>query len=125
MSRLEFVARLLFVLAAFGLAGGVTEARADKWTGPDKTKHVGLGAAYGSAMTLITDRDTAIWTGVALAAAKEWQDGHSPGHTRSFKDFAVSAAAITLSAHNTDLVLRAHNIDLVLRKGFFGMQFNF
>lgn len=70
------------IVACIGLAGGLTEARADTWTTPDKTKHLVAGAAAGC----------------AVGVAKEINDMRSPGHTPSYKDAVVTCIGAAVGA---------------------------
>lgn len=70
-------------------------AKADEWTGPDKTQHAAVGAVIGAAIAAATkDPLVGCAAAAAIGAAKEIYDHQHPQkHTASFKDFAVTAAA--------------------------------
>jgi uncharacterized protein YfiM (DUF2279 family) len=90
-------------LVAALAAAALSTAHADAWTGPDKTMHFGIGAAIGSAGTLIFKNPNAgLVLGVAAGAAKEAYDAqHRDAHTVSAKDFAVTALGAFLGSKAT------------------------
>ncbi len=85
----------------------------DTWRGQDKVKHVLVGAAIGSAGTMLFDRPAA---GVALGAgaglARELFDLAHPPSTCSFQDFAATALGAALGAYGTAWVVlpRRHSL---------------
>jgi uncharacterized protein YfiM (DUF2279 family) len=87
------------IAACIGLAGGVTEARADAWTGPDKTKHLAAGLIIAAPVSMLTDSWRAgAAAGCAVGVAKELQDMRSPGHTPSYKDAVVTCLGAAIGA---------------------------
>ena len=73
----------------------------DAWTGPDKVKHFGAGAAAGAAGTLVfKDARKGLLLGVAVGAAKEVYDTRGHG-TCSLQDFAVTALGAAAGAYGT------------------------
>ena len=107
-------------IAAIALAAltFATNARADNWTGPDKTLHFLGGAAVASAVTMATDEPKyGFLAGAAVGVAKEIYDTqHRSTHTPSFKDFAVTALGAAVGAKGTAIILR---------RDFIGAQFTF
>lgn len=78
----------------------------DAWTGPDKTKHLAVGLAMGSSVTLLTKSpERAVLVATAVAAAKEVVDSRSAGHTCSLQDFAVTVAGGVAGAYGTAWVI--------------------
>lgn len=109
MTRLEVILRFAAVAALIGLAGGLTqEAKADDWTGADKTLHFAAGAGIASAVTLATDSPAkGFAAGVAVGLAKEVYDTqHRDRHTPSVKDFLVTAAGAGVGSWATGVVIR-------------------
>lgn len=119
MTRLEVILRFVAVAVLIGLAGGVTqEAKADAWTGPDKTLHFVAGFGVASAVTLATDDPTRGFTaGVVVGVVKELYDTqHRDKHTPSLKDLLVTIAGSGAGALTTGWVIR---------KDFIGYQLSF
>lgn len=82
-------------------------AWADDWTGPDKTRHLMIGAAVGASVTMATRNE---WVGLAAAAgvglAKEVYDAqHQTSHTVSGKDFAMTVLGGIVGAKIGGLVI--------------------
>jgi VanZ family protein len=87
------------IVACLGLAGGVTEARADAWTGPDKTKHLVAGLIIAAPVSMLADSWRAgAAAGCAVGVAKELHDMRSPGHTPSYKDAVVTCLGAAIGA---------------------------
>ena len=85
-------------LAALPCAACTT---ADRWTGPDKQKHLLAGAALGAAGTLATkDPLKGLAFGAAVGLAKELHDRRGGG-TCSLQDFAVTALGAAAGAYGT------------------------
>jgi uncharacterized protein YfiM (DUF2279 family) len=98
-SRVPTWLKVAAIVACIGLAGGLTEARADTWTTPDKTKHLVAGAAVGLAVGALSDSWTAgAAAGCAVGVAKEINDMRSPGHTPSYKDAIVTCLGAAVGA---------------------------
>lgn len=75
----------------------------DKWTGPDKTKHLIAGTIVGALGTGVTGSE---WKGAAagcaVGAAKEIYDAkHKDTHISSFQDFAVTCLGSVVGAGGT------------------------
>lgn len=65
----------------------------DTWSGPDKTKHIAVGAGVGAAVTYASKEPLyGVAATVILAASKEAWDRRGHG-TCSYQDFAVTVAA--------------------------------
>lgn len=79
----------------------------DKWSGPDKTKHLIVGLATGSVSTFVTkDEWKGAAVGCAVGAVKEVYDARSgTKHVASFQDFAVTCLGSALGAGITKFVL--------------------
>lgn len=78
----------------------------DPWQGPDKTKHALVGAAIGSAGTLVfKDPDYGFLLGAGVGAVKELVDRRTPSRTCSFQDFAVTAMGAAAGAYGTALIV--------------------
>jgi len=94
------------------LCASITTAQAEAWTGADKTMHFGVGAAIGSAGTLIFKNPNAgLALGVAAGAAKEAYDAqHRDAHTPSMKDFAVTAFGAFLGSRLTGWVITPRSV---------------
>lgn len=74
----------------------------DAWTGQDKNKHLAVGLAMGSSVTLLTKSpERAVLVATAVAAAKEVADSRSSNHTCSLQDFAVTVAGGVAGAYGT------------------------
>lgn len=85
-------------LAAIPAAACTT---ADKWTGPDKTKHVLAGAAAGSLGTLAFGSPLKGFAfGAAVGVAKELYD-RKHGGTCSFQDGVMTALGAAAGAYGT------------------------
>lgn len=97
----------LIIIACIGIGGALTAPKAhaagmttaDSWTGPDKTKHLIVGASIGLAAGALSDS----WTvgaaaGCAVGALKEINDMRSVNHTPSYKDFAVTCLGSMIGA---------------------------
>lgn len=72
----------------------------DKWTGPDKVKHMAAGAIAGAAVTGYTGE---AWKGCAASAVLGWvKEMHDQRKgTPSMQDFAVTAAAGCAASYGT------------------------
>ena len=91
--------KLAALAAMIGLAGGVTEARADEWTGPDKRMHLAAGALIAAPVSAATDSWRAgAAAGCAVGVLKEINDMRSPGHTPSYKDAVVTCVGAAVGA---------------------------
>lgn len=78
----------------------------DPWQGPDKTKHALVGAAIGSAGTLVfKDPDAGFLLGAGVGLVKELVDRRTPSRTCSFQDFAVTALGAAAGAYGTAWVV--------------------
>ena len=78
---------------------------ADKWTGPDKTKHVLAGAAIGAAGTLVfKDPHKGFLAGAAVGIAKELYD-RKHGGTCSLQDGVMTALGAAAGAYGTAWVI--------------------
>jgi uncharacterized protein YfiM (DUF2279 family) len=79
----------------------------DQWTGPDKKAHFLVGAALGSAGTLVTgDPKHGVLLGAFIGAAKEVYDSRHPeNHTCSMQDFVVTLVGAVAGAYGTKLVI--------------------
>lgn len=89
-------------LASYPAAAQQRCTMTDPWQGPDKTKHLVVGAAIGAGVTLATDRPH--WgfaAGTAVGAIKELVDRRTPSRTCSFQDFAVTALGAAAGAYGT------------------------
>ncbi len=74
---------------------------ADKWTGPDKNKHVLVGAAIGAAGTLVfKDPLPGFLLGTAVGIAKELHDRKNGG-TCSLQDGVMTALGAAAGAYGT------------------------
>jgi uncharacterized protein YfiM (DUF2279 family) len=90
---------VLLIVACIGLAGGISEARADEWTGPDKVKHVAAGALIAAPVSMLTDSwGAGAAAGCAVGIAKELVDMRTPGHTPSYKDAVVTCIGAAVGA---------------------------
>ena len=91
--------KLAALVALIGLASGVTEARADEWTGPDKVKHIAAGALIAAPVSMLTDSWRAgAAAGCAVGVLKEINDMRSQGHTPSYKDAVVTCVGAAVGA---------------------------
>jgi uncharacterized protein YfiM (DUF2279 family) len=97
----------LLIAACIGLGGALTAPKAhaagmttsDAWTGPDKTKHLIVGASIGLAAGALSDSWAAgAAAGCAVGVAKEINDMRSPGHTPSYKDAVVTCLGAAIGA---------------------------
>ena len=90
---------LAFSSAAFGCT------TKDAWTGPDKTKHLAVGVATGSAGTLVfKDPHKAFLAATAVGLVKELYDREGGG-TCSAQDFAVTALGAAAGAYGTAWII--------------------
>lgn len=91
--------KLAALAALIGLAGGVTEARAESWTGPDKRLHLAAGALVAAPVSMLTDSwGAGAAAGCAVGVAKEISDMRSPGHTPSYRDAVVTCVGAAVGA---------------------------
>lgn len=114
---------LKIVLLAALLASAGAHARCttrDPWTGPDKAKHLAVGAVAGSAVTLATKRpEIGFLAGTALGIAKEVADSRA-GRVCSLQDAVVTAAGAWAGAYGTALVIlpKKDGVHVVFAKAF-------
>jgi uncharacterized protein YfiM (DUF2279 family) len=88
----------------------------DKWTGPDKVKHVGAGAAVASAVVLATgSRQDAIFAAIAIGVIKEMADRKSAAHTCSLQDLAATVTGGVAGAYGTSWVVGPNYIGFIKR----------
>lgn len=91
--------KLAALVALIGLAGGVTEARAESWTGPDKRLHLAAGALVAAPVSMLTDSLSAgAAAGCDVGVAKEISDMRSPGRTPSYRDAVVTCVGAAVGA---------------------------
>lgn len=97
-------------LAAIPCAACTT---ADRWTGPDKQKHLVAGAAIGAAGALVFDSPRqGFLLGAAVGVAKELAD-RQRGGTCSLQDGVMTAVGAAAGAYGAAWVVARH------RDGFF------
>lgn len=97
---------LTLALAAIPCAATAGQCiKNDAWTGPDKTKHVLVGAAIGSAATLATSNPHyGFALGTAVGIAKELKDRRGGG-TCSLQDGVMTALGAAAGAYGTAFVV--------------------
>lgn len=91
------------IITALALAALPSAActTADKWTGPDKNKHILAGAAIGAAGTLVFDSPhKGFLLGAAVGIAKELHD-RKGGGTCSLQDGVMTALGAAAGAYGT------------------------
>lgn len=100
---------LIAFLLAMLMVSTAAQARCitnDPWTGPDKVKHLGVGFAVGSSVTLATKRPiVGLLSGAGVGIAKEVYDSRRPGHVCSIQDAIVTAAGAAAGAYGTAWVI--------------------
>ena len=89
------------MIVASGAQAGPCVAN-DAWTGPDKVKHLAVGAAAGAAGTLVfKDARVGTLVGAGIGLAKEAWDKRQANHTCSLQDFAVTTLGAAAGAYGT------------------------
>ena len=107
---------VLALVLASGSALAAPCTTNDAWTGPDKAKHFGGGAAIASAVVLATGSKTqAIVTAAVIAGLKEAADRRRANHACSFQDFAVTVAGGVAGAYGTSWVVGPNYIGFTKR----------
>lgn len=106
---------ILAALIAAGpaLAGPCTTH--DRWTGPDKKKHLAAGMAIGAAGTLVfKDANKGFLLGVAAGALIETQG------VCTLQDFAVTAAGAAAGAYGTGWLIlpKKNGVQIAFAKTF-------
>lgn len=92
--------KLAVIAACFGLAGWLTEAKAESWTGADKTLHLQAGMLIAAPVAQLTGSwQSGALAGCAVGLAKEAADTQMPGHTPSYRDAVVTCLGAFAGAH--------------------------
>ncbi len=84
----------------------------DSWTGPDKVKHLAVGAGISAAVMAATkDERLAFAAGCGAGVAKELYDAqHRDVHTPSGKDLVVTCIGAAIGTKTTSLIFTARGI---------------
>lgn len=92
--------KIAAIVVCLGLAGGLTEAKAESWAGADKTLHLQAGAIIAAPVAQVTGSwQAGTLAGCAVGALKEGLDTQMPGHTPSYRDAVVTCLGAFAGAH--------------------------
>jgi len=93
------------------------DARADEWTGQDKTQHLQVGALISAFTVQATGSDRlGMVAGCVAGAAKEFYDTQNRAiHTPSFKDFAVTCLGAYVGSRTSGFTFTNTSISYIVR----------
>ena len=104
------------VLIAIALASAIGSARADEWTGTDKTQHFIGSALIAAGVTSYTgDERIGFWSSVAVGVAKEVYDyDHPAANTASLKDLTWDVLGAYMGARMAGWSIRQSHGETVI-----------